>query len=65
MEIGKHIRFTRKKALLTIDDLSKLSGVSSPTIGKIEKGHQNIDLEKLALVCDALDKKFKLTLVNK
>lgn len=65
MTIGEHIKQLRKRAYLSVSDLSKISNVSIPTIYKIERDEQNIDLSKIADVCDALDRKVKMKLVKK
>jgi len=64
VSIGEYIKLTRKKAVLTIKELSLISGVSEPTIHKIEKG-KSVNLDKLANVCDALHKRVDVRVWNK
>lgn len=44
----------RTKQGLTLDDLALLSGVSTVTLGKLEKGQLNVNLDSLLRVVDAL-----------
>ena len=62
--IGKELRLLRKKTPLTIKELSKLSKVSEPTISKLENG-ENVNIDSLIKVSDALNKNIKLRLTNK
>lgn len=39
--IGKVLRTIRRERSLTLDDLSKLTGVSKPMLGQIERGESN------------------------
>jgi len=54
--VGERIRKRRKELGLTQEDLEHLSGVSTETISKAERGEQDIkNIETLARIAMALD----------
>ena len=65
MTIGQHIKQTRRKALLTQNELAILTKLTRPTISKIENDSKNTSIDTLIKICDALDKQLKITMINK
>src|SRR6188474_1678866 len=53
--IGNLIRDARKHRGLTQHQLAELLGTSQSAINRIERGHQNLSLEMLARIGEALD----------
>lgn len=53
----------RKEKNITQQQLADMVGVSKPTISLMENGKQNITIELLCRICNALD--VELTLHNK
>ncbi|MFC6285280.1 helix-turn-helix domain-containing protein [Nocardioides sp. GCM10027113] len=56
--IGNLIRDARKHRGLTQQQLAELLSTSQSAINRIEKGHQNLSLEMLARIGEALDSEF-------
>ena len=53
-EIGKFLRKRRKFLKITQEDLADISGVSVRTLGTMEQGKANPELDSLMKVCDVL-----------
>lgn len=53
-KIGERIRLQRKAQNLTLDDLSRLSGATVPTLSYIERGTRDVKLSTLVALADAL-----------
>ncbi|CCH77011.1 putative UDP-N-acetylglucosamine transferase [Nostocoides japonicum T1-X7] len=56
--IGTLIRDARRHKDMTQNDLAELLGTSQGAIGRIEQGKQNLSLEMLARIGEALDSEF-------
>lgn len=54
--IGKLIRETRKAKGLTQKELGERIGVAESTLSRFENGDQNLTLETLGRISDALEK---------
>ncbi|MGZ5528416.1 MAG: helix-turn-helix domain-containing protein [Limisphaerales bacterium] len=61
--VGKNIRFFRNKAELTLEKLAEKAEMDWTYISQIERGKENISLDKLALIAKALGVKIS-DLVN-
>ncbi len=59
-EIAKHIRYFRKHAGLSQQQLAELAGVGKTVIFDIEKGKDSIQLNTLLKILDALNIKLNL-----
>ena len=53
-KIGERIRLQRKAQNLTLDDLSRLSGATVPTLSHIERGTRDVKLSTLVGLAKAL-----------
>lgn len=53
-KIGERIRYQRKAQNLTLDDLSRLSGATVPTLSHIERGTRDVKLSTLVGLAKAL-----------
>src|SRR3954453_21226659 len=53
--IGRLVRDARKHRNLTQHQLAEAIGTGQSAINRIEQGHQNLSLEMLSLIGDALD----------
>lgn len=54
-EIGPKIRKLRKEKALTQENLSKISGISRVTLGKLERGEvSSVSIKTLDIILDAL-----------
>ncbi|WP_338874928.1 helix-turn-helix transcriptional regulator [Spirosoma sp. SC4-14] len=60
-EIGSLIRKARMEQGLTQKELGEKIGVGEPTVNKYESGKQNLTVETLKRVADALDMQIKVT----
>ncbi|MVM36452.1 helix-turn-helix domain-containing protein [Spirosoma sp. HMF3257] len=60
-EIGSLIRQARTEQGLTQKELGEKIGVGEPTVNKYESGKQNLTVETLKRVADALDMQIKIT----
>ena len=49
--INDAVRYLRMSEGLSIDDLSKEVGISTVTLGNIERGHENISMTSIKKVC--------------
>jgi transcriptional regulator with XRE-family HTH domain len=56
MTIGEELKIRRKQNLMTIEDLSKKSGISQPSIGKIEREEGNYNIDTLITLFEALER---------
>ncbi|MCX5697748.1 MAG: helix-turn-helix transcriptional regulator [Candidatus Omnitrophica bacterium] len=54
LRVGKMIKEARLRRRLSQRELSVMLGISQPDISNIEKGNNNITLERLTLICKAL-----------
>lgn len=54
-QIGRIVRFHRKKAGLTQVDLARLAGVGKTTVFDIEKGKPNVGFDKVLSILDVLN----------
>ncbi len=52
--IGKNLRNRRKLEELTLEELSRLSGSSVPTLSSIERGKRDVKLSTLVALAAAL-----------
>lgn len=52
--IGRRIRERRKQLGLSLEDFSRLSGSSVPTLSHIERGQRDVKLSTLVALCAAL-----------
>ena len=64
MTIGEHINITRRKALITVEQLSKITNLSMPTIRNVENG-KNTKIDTLETICDALDRDLRVVMVKR
>ena len=55
MEVGKRITELRTNRGLTTNKLANLCGLSQSFVRSVELGEKGITVEKLSLLCDALD----------
>ncbi|MGA9776679.1 MAG: helix-turn-helix domain-containing protein [Limisphaerales bacterium] len=53
--VGKNIRTWRTKAGLTLEKLAEKAEMSWPYLSEIERGRENISLDKLARLARALN----------
>ena len=53
--VGKNIRAYRNKAGLTLEKLAEKADMSWPYLSEIERGRENISLDKLARLARALN----------
>ena len=53
-DVGKRIRASRKKQGLSLQELSLLSGISSPALSLIETGKRDVRVTTLAKIASAL-----------
>ena len=53
-KIGAHIRTRRKHLGLSLEDLSRLSGSTVPTLSHIERGTRDVKLSTLVAIAVAL-----------
>lgn len=54
-ELGRVVRFHRKRAGLTQRELSQIAGVGKATVFDIEKSKQTVQLRSIVQVLDALN----------
>jgi transcriptional regulator with XRE-family HTH domain len=55
--VGKHIRTCRTHAGLTLEQLAEKADLSWPYLSEIERGRENISLDKLVRLAQALNVK--------
>lgn len=53
--VGKNIRACRANAGLTLEKLAEMADLSWPYLSEIERGRENISLDKLARLAQALN----------
>ena len=53
--VGKNIRACRTDASLTLEKLAEMADMSWPYLSEIERGRENISLDKLARLAQALN----------
>ncbi len=53
-KIGQKLRERRKKLGLSLEDLSRLSGATTPTLSNIERGKRDVKLSTLISLATAL-----------
>ena len=53
--VGRNIRACRTNADLTLEQLAEKADMSWPYLSEIERGRENISLDKLARLAQALD----------
>ena len=53
--VGKNIRACRSNAGLTLEQLAEKADMSWPYLSEIERGRENISLDKLARLAQALN----------
>lgn len=58
--IGKNLRALRKRRGLTLEEMARITGVSAPTICKLESGNYNVRFDIISQISDRL----KLSLVD-
>jgi transcriptional regulator with XRE-family HTH domain len=52
--IGQHLRASRERAGLSLRDLARISGVSAASISRLETGWENVTLDVMRALTDAL-----------
>ena len=63
-EIGTKIKFLRKDNSLTQAELSKISGISRVTLGKLERGEvASVSIKTLDIILDAIS--YEIDIVSK
>jgi transcriptional regulator with XRE-family HTH domain len=62
--VGKNIRACRTDAGLTLEKLAEKADLSWPYLSEIERGRENISLDKLAQLAKALDVKLSKLVEN-
>ena len=55
MGIGDRVRWARLRAVMTTRQLSEKTGVSAPTLGRIERGRTDARAGDMAKISRALD----------
>lgn len=60
-DVAKLIYLERKSQVITIDELSKKSGVSADTISCLELGKRRTNISTIILIAEALGKKLVVT----
>lgn len=65
MTIGEELKTRRKQNLMTIEDLSLKSGISQPSIGKIERGDGNYNIDTLITLFESLKRTVEIKTVKK
>ena len=60
-EVGNSIRRVRTEQGLTQKELGEKMGVGEPTVNKYESGNQNLTVETIKKVADALGMQLKIT----
>ena len=53
--VGKNIRTCRTNAGMTLEELAEKAEMSWPYISEVERGRENISLDKLARLAQALN----------
>lgn len=61
MTIQEKWKQLRKKKNLTINDVSKISGISRSTISRFENGHNDISTTMLERLCNSISIKIKFS----
>ena len=62
--VGKNIRDYRTDAGLTLEKLAEMADLSWPYLSEIERGRENISLDKLARIAKALNVKLTKLVEN-
>ena len=62
--VGKNIRACRTSAGLTLEELAEKADLSWPYLSEIERGRENISLDKLAQLARALGVKLSKLVEN-
>lgn len=62
--VGKNIRTCRTNAGLTLEQLAEKADLSWPYLSEIERGRENISLDKLARLAQALEVRLSKLLEN-
>ncbi len=62
--VGKNIRALRTDAGLTLEELAEKAEMSWPYLSEIERGQENISLDKLARLAQALSVKLSKLVEN-
>lgn len=63
MNIAKKIKLARIEKDLTQAQLAQIAGLSTHTIGEIERGRQNLNIDTLNKVAAVLDLELKIELL--
>ncbi|MBX7047236.1 MAG: helix-turn-helix domain-containing protein [Ignavibacteria bacterium] len=61
-KIGRDIKKIRKQKKITQEQLANLIGTNKSNIARIESGNQNITIQLLSRIAQALEKKIQLRL---
>lgn len=61
-QIGMQIRSCRQRRGLTQEQLAARAGLSYSTVGRIERGQQNLSIGTLLLILQALGTTLQLTI---
>lgn len=62
--VGKNIRDCRTDAGLTLEKLAEMADLSWPYLSEIERGRENISLDKLAQLAKALNVRLSKLMEN-
>ena len=62
--VGENIRGCRTNAGLTLEKLAEMADLSWPYLSEVERGRENISLDKLAQLAKALDVKLSKLVEN-
>jgi transcriptional regulator with XRE-family HTH domain len=65
MNIGKEVKERREKLKLSKNDLCKLSGISRPTLDKVERCENNVNIDTLIKLFNIFDRRLKFISVRK
>jgi len=60
LQVGKNIRACRNSAGLTLEQLAEKAEMSWPYLSEIERGQENISLDKLVRIAFALNVKLSV-----
>jgi transcriptional regulator with XRE-family HTH domain len=53
--VAEHIRMQRARAQITLRELSELTGISYPSLSRIERAERPITIGQLVLIAEALN----------
>ncbi|MBD3281097.1 helix-turn-helix domain-containing protein [Candidatus Dojkabacteria bacterium] len=59
----RKLREKRKRMNLTQEDVAERADIPRTTVSKVETGYQNVSLQKLMQIADAMDMRLEINLV--